>query len=64
MIVDLKREVVITYLQNDVANPVTTINTVAYGVDDQTVSSLGTGRSPVGLVWTIDPLLGVGVELT
>ncbi|NUP05527.1 MAG: hypothetical protein HOW73_05655 [Polyangiaceae bacterium] len=66
--VRLKREVEVTWLKNDVTNPVTAndIGKDVYGVDDETasISSATSTRSVIGKAWAIDATRGVAVELS
>lgn len=66
VVVILKREIKVVWFKNDGTNPViaTTIGSLVYGIDDQTVSALATSRSAVGIAWKIDTNLGVAVEMT
>lgn len=68
VVVKLKREVEIVWMNNDGTNPVTVndIGKSIYGVDDNTVSnsSATSTRSTVGVAWAVDATLGVAVEMT
>lgn len=66
VVVNLKREVKVTWYANDATNPVlvTDIGKPVYMVDDQTASILATARSVLGTAWAVDATLGVAVEMT
>jgi len=62
--VDLSPEIEVVWWGNDAASPVTTAMLMAtcFVLDDQTVSSDGSGRSIAGRVWAVDTLRGVAVQ--
>jgi hypothetical protein len=62
--VDMLDEVSTRRFANDAANPVaaTDVGQIAYFVDDQTVSIVGSGRTIAGRIWDVDPTKGVAIE--
>lgn len=67
VVVNLKKEVRVTWMKNDGTNPVlaTDLGKDIYAVDDQTVSisSATSTRSVIGKAWALDATLGVAVEM-
>lgn len=62
--VDLGTEIEVVWWANDTVSPVTAamLLSVAYILDDQTVSSDGSGRSVAGRVWGVDSVRGVAIQ--
>lgn len=62
--VDLGVEIEVVWWNNDTVAPVTAVmlGLGAFVVDDQTVSSVATGRSMAGRIWAVDALYGVAVQ--
>lgn len=64
--VNLGMEIEIEWWANDTVSPVTAamLCSVCYILDDQTVSSDGSGRSTAGRIWAVDSVKGVAVQKT
>ncbi len=62
--VDLGMEIEVVWWANDAVSPVTAamLLSLCYIMDDQTVSSDGSGRSAAGRVWAVDSVRGVAVQ--
>jgi hypothetical protein len=62
--VNLGMEIEIEWWANDTVSPVTAamLCSLCYILDDQTVSSDGSGRSQAGRVWGVDAIKGVAVQ--
>lgn len=63
--VDLQAEVLIEWFANGTSTDqvqATDVGGVAYTLDDQTVSILGTGKTPAGRIWKVDSVKGVAIE--
>lgn len=62
--VNLGMEIEIRYWANDTAAPVTAedVGKLCYSKDDQTATMSAAGNSPLGRVWIVDPVEGVGVQ--
>lgn len=62
--VNLGMEIEIEWWANDTVSPVTAamLLSMCYVLDDQTVSSDGSGRSIAGRIWAVDTLKGVAVQ--
>jgi hypothetical protein len=63
--VDLKEEVTLTYFVNGTAGDAvasTDLFNTAYTLDDQTCSILGVGKAPLGIIFDVDTVNGIGVS--